>query len=189
VRPVAPCRPALLALALCLLLPCASRASDAVAALRASLRPSRGEEPVAAALKEREKRLNQCVAALKTIPDLSQALALPDWLYASEQPGFEAVDQAARTQISRRLQKALDEVASKGDVPRRLGVAHLIGGLAAAPRSLEAHARGFANSQGPLLIRLCQDPEPAVRAAAARNLGRIKPDMAAAAAALSKILS
>src|SRR5262249_44233851 len=50
-------------------------------------------------------------------------------------------------------------------------------------------SRGFAVSQTPLLVRLCQDPEPAVRAAAARALGRVRPDPAVATAALKTILA
>src|SRR5439155_421142 len=113
------------------------------------------------------------------------------------------VDRAARAEVGRRLEKALTEAARKGDVPRRLAVAHAIGAMGEdippitpspakgdepPPRTAQT-SRGFASSLAPILIRLCQDPEPAVRTAAARALGRINPEPGPTAAALKALLA
>src|SRR5262249_41089153 len=86
-------------------------------------------------------------------------------------------------------------------VPRRLAVAHAIGAMgedipainppARVPKlaSLSAPVRGYASSLAPILIRLCQDPEPAVRTAAARALGRINPEPGPTAEALRVLLA
>jgi HEAT repeat protein len=193
----------LLALALPVLLPGPSRASDAVEELRMYLR-FRVSRLDATELQEREKQLKKYIGALKSIAELRQALMLPGW--QDQNAGFAnvlPVDRAARAEVGRRLEKALAEAARKGDVPRRLAVAHAIGAMGddiptitpppakgdEPPTRTAQPSRGFASSLAPILIRLCQDPEPTVRTAAARALGRINPEPGPTAAALKAILA
>jgi HEAT repeat protein len=191
----------LIALALPVLLPGLSRASDAVEELRMYLRYSFKVD--AAELKEREKQLKQYTGALKSITELRQALSLPGWQDQTTGFGNLLPDRAARAEIGRRLETALTEAARKGDVPRRLAVAHAVGAMGddippinppsakgdEGPLSTVRASRGYASSLAPILIRLCQDPEPAVRTAAARALGRINPERGPAVAALKGILA
>jgi HEAT repeat protein len=193
----------LLALALPVVLPGPSRASDAVEELRMYLR-FRVARLDATELQEREKQLKKYLGALKSIAELRQALMLPGW--QDQSAGFAnvlPVDGAARAEVGRRLEKALAEAARKGDVPRRLAVAHAIGAMGddippitpppakgnEPPTRTALASRGFASSLALILIRLCQDPEPAVRTAAARALGRINPEPGPTAAALKAILA
>jgi HEAT repeat protein len=191
----------LFVLALPVLLPGPSRASDAVEELRMYLRNRFNLD--ATVLKEREKQLKQYVGALKSIAELRQALALPGWQDQTTGIGTVLPDRAARAEIGRRLEKALTEAARKGDVPRRLAVAHAIGAMGddipsinpppakgdEPPTRTAQASRGFASSLAPILIRLCQDPEPAVRTAAARALGRINPEPGPTVAALKALLA
>src|SRR5262249_54467263 len=135
-------------------------------------------------------RLNQCIADLKTIPELREALVISEWTAWTDRPGVRDVDRAARAEVAGRLEKALTEAATRGDVPRRLAVAHLVSALGQDPSAYDPRSwRGFAVSLTPLLVRLCRDREAAVRAAAARALGRVQPDPAVATAALKTILA
>jgi HEAT repeat protein len=185
------CGPALAALvALLAPPPVVASPPDPVEDLREALASSPPPgAPQDAALARRAEKVKRGLAALKTVGELRQALALHAWRDLPHQGGAIPSDQPARAEVGRRLQKALTEAARKGDAAGRLAVAHLIGALGVDIRGTEpGSVRGFGSTLAPLLIRLCGDPEPAVRAAAAGALGRVHPEPKAAAAALKRVL-
>lgn len=192
-RPILSRRPALVALAVAvpLLTPAAARASDPVEALRQGLSFQIGDERNPARKEYREAQLKRHIEALKTPGELRRALALQEWKdVPGAPPGIVAIDQAARKEVGERLIRALGAATARKDIASRLAAANLIGGMGTDIRAVDPTSRrGFASGLAPLLAQLCRDPDPKVRAAAARALGKIFPEPAEAAAKLKAMLS
>ena len=180
------------ALLAALLLPTAlvaqSPANDPVELLRYDLkRELRRTAPNAA--KEREKTLASDIAHLKTLSELRRALALTEWQDRSIVPELRGVDFAARAAIGKKFKEAVDKVIKTGNADARLALADMLGEMGTEARSLEpGNLYGLGRALTPELIHLTKDSNPAVRAAAARALGRVFPDPAEAAPAIVAVL-
>jgi len=125
------------------------------------------------------------------------------------------MDREARKKVGERLAKQIQEEATRGDATTRQALAQLMGemgtnvralgdeiswkgevpGLHPEPRfDFDAKSqkytdwRGYARRFTPVLVKLTKDPNPSVRVAAARALGKINPDVNEAVPALQNML-
>jgi HEAT repeat protein len=143
--------------------------------------------------KDQAEILAKRVQALRSIGDLCRALQLHGWseLLRGEggAPRPSPRDQS-RSQSLRKIlvlrkkigERFLDSVAAVikgGNATKRLAVARLLGDM---------DARGLEDGVAAALVKLLQDRDPAVRAAAARAQGKIRIPAAVALQALRKVL-
>jgi hypothetical protein len=136
---------------------------DPAEGLRAALKlePS-GREQIA----ERNRRVRMYATALRSIGDLARALRFPDW---------RASDQGLREQIALRLVREIGRAIHAPQTLTRRAVAEMIGEFGRSVAGVETADRGNLTQQlAEDLELLTRKNQPnAVRAAAARSLGRI----------------
>jgi HEAT repeat protein len=153
---------------------------DPVEALRQTLRVP-AQTPGEAEL--RKRTLEQRIKALRTIGDLRRALELSEW---REEPMDEigrAVDVPLHDELNQRFETSLRDALASNDPDRQLAAAILIGEIGPLLRTGTrgpqerpgARKDPIRNLTPDLVKRLSESKEPAVRAAAARALGKIVP--------------
>jgi HEAT repeat protein len=100
-----------------------------------------------------------------------------------------ASDQAARAEVGQRFAEGVRTAARAKESMQRRAAATLLGAMGANVRGIEpGDLGGIARILTPELVTLARDPDPAVREAAVRALGRLNPDPDLAARALAKAL-
>jgi HEAT repeat protein len=163
--------------------------SDPVEELRQALLVPPGPEK-GDLLRYREESLQRRIDALKTLGDLRRALMLTEWKDGAGASGrLQAIDQAKRALVGERFQKGVHAVVEKGEVISRLAAAQLLGEMGINVRAVDPKDfTGFTRSLTPQLVTLTHDKDGAVRAAAARALGKINADPKVAVAALKEML-
>jgi HEAT repeat protein len=138
--------------------------------------------------KHRAKILEDKVAALKTVGQMRQALALTEWGdHDRINPSRAAVDAQVRKILEDNFRKQLTRAIKEGDEPARLAAVHVLGSLASV-RSLTKDLHGLGRSMTPLVVKLCRDESNAVCVAAAKALARMNPDPETAAATFKTLL-
>lgn len=189
-RPLTTCaRRGALVTAVFALLACAApaRAADPVEELRNALPIQLGEDRNPEALRHREETLQKRITALRTLSELRRALALTEWKdTAGPASKVRDIDRRMRGLVAARFQKGV-EAAAAGSPVARLAAARMLGEMGMSVRALDGLA-GFVRSLTPVLVKLTQDPDPSVRAAAARALGKTNPLPDPAVAALTQLL-
>jgi HEAT repeat protein len=194
----------------------AAQTADPVWDLQQALQVRSGDLEDPASLKQREAALEQIIDRLRTISELRRALTLTGWRdeineptsvrIVEPRPGLqkrpseliEKIDREARKKVGERLAKLIQAEAANGDATTKLAVAQLLAEMGTSVRGLGetmdwhglkvADWRGYTRRFAPTLIKLTQDPNPAVRVAAARALGRINPDVGVAVPALQHLI-
>jgi HEAT repeat protein len=178
---------ALLALMVALVTACVAGAAapgdDPVDALKALL----GEPRLAA----NKAKLEEAAAKIVSIGDLTRALLLPEWSYAT---GTDRdISDEIQEKLTQRLEKAIRGVLAHGDDLQRIAVVNLIReafsnfrkqGAAVADR-LRDRLRALA----PDFAALTKDRSPAVRVAVGNALGTIEGDPAKTVPLLRQLLA
>jgi HEAT repeat protein len=165
-----------------------------------------GQEFNQTALNYREETLKKYVAALKTLGDLRRALALTEWKDGPGSPvNVQRIDHRARAEVADRFAKGTQAIVAHGGATSRLAVARMLADMGVSVRALLRKEKtldldkkeievlvpdrhGFARGLTPQMVQLTRDQHPAVRAAAARALGKTNPNPDQAATALRKLL-
>jgi hypothetical protein len=160
-------------------------AFDAVNALRLSLRvPVHEGEQGVRDLRLRRRTLEARVAALTRLPDLREALLLPDWRDEDANSDVADIDRAVRAQVAERLENGLHDVFRAGNMPSRVAAINMVREVAVAMRGalvLGSVSRSFEAD----LADLCRSgAEPCLRSAAGQALAQLGGDPAVAARAL-----
>lgn len=168
-------------------------------ALRQSIRDPKNEEEI----QYRKTNLDKRIKALR-LNELRRALKLEDWrdLYPEEE--IARIDAAARQELIDRLSRSLRDILQRGGTAAKLAAITEIAEIGTEiragnlsdedakkmkPEERRRWARGgLARQFTPDLVRLTREGDPAVRAFAARALGKINADPESASAALGQLL-
>jgi HEAT repeat protein len=137
----------------------------------------------------RAKVLEEKVAALKTVGEMRQALALAEWKdndYIN--PPLAAVDAKARGFLADNFRKQLTRAIEQGNEPTRLAVVQVLASLGNVRSLTPKDMHGLGRSMTPLMVQLCGDKSKAVRVAAAKALARMNPEPETAAATFKTLL-
>jgi HEAT repeat protein len=175
VRLVARC---LVSLAAALALSLAPRASaqppgDPVEKLRQALAAPADD------LLERDRRTKECLGELRSLSELRKAAVLREWRHRHPDAKLAAVDRENRDALAERFRRAARQVLAGRDPAEALAVLEVLGETAVALRAV-GEPPELTQPLTPDVVRLVGEGEPAVRAAAARALGLIEPDLAVA---------
>jgi HEAT repeat protein len=160
---------------------CEDTESVAVYHLRQALRTSYPS------LTERDRVLKQCLAELRSLAELQQAVTLVEWAATSDDEPTAAIDRANRATVLERFCTALRRLLRQGDAAKVAGALEMLDGMAASARAAGAPltvVRGFATDLADLVL---QGP-PSVRGAAARTLAQIEPPVYVAVPVLTELL-
>jgi HEAT repeat protein len=160
--------------------------ADPVEELRQALNISTAgaETPGTDVLKYRENDLRKHAQALKTLGEMRRALLLTEWRDDSKDDKVAGVDSKIRDEIIARIRAGLSAAFEHGTPAQRIAAADFLADMGTSDQ--KTLRPPTARSMADLLIkRIHDDHDPAVRAAAARALGKISPvlappDMAAA---------
>ncbi len=159
---------------------------DAVEELRRVLRTPVRDPGNRDELLWREQQLKASARVLK-VGDLRRALQLQEWRYLDTSPEIAAVDRPIRDSMINRLLAALRRMLQSPSVPTRLAAVTQIGEMGVTVIGPTGNTN-LAATLTPELAKRTNDPNPAVRQAAARSLGRINPNPKVATAALGGLL-
>lgn len=151
-------------------------------ALRIPVRDSMNRDELAF----RKASLEKCSKALIGIDALRAALQLQEWRDEDRDEAVAGIDRAVRETVFQRFVALLRGAMQKGTPVRKEAAATLLGEVATSIRG--PGRQGVGLPLVPDLIPLLADDSGPVREAAARALGRVVPDAAAAAPALGKLL-
>jgi HEAT repeat protein len=145
-------------------------------------------------LKHRDDELKKLTSPQR-LPnaDLRMALALEDWKDENKGTKVRAVDNAVRDSLIQRFKEWLDRLLKLGGPnmrDRKLAAVGMIGDMGiTVARPMGEKKVALAAEFAPTLIGLLKDPDPLVRQAAARALGKINPEPAPATQALGEMLA
>ncbi|MBL8797956.1 MAG: HEAT repeat domain-containing protein, partial [Planctomycetia bacterium] len=164
--------------------------ADAVEDLRHALKtpvldPKNQEE-----LNFRKTEVERRVKALRP-SDLRRALNLIEWRDLDKDEGLAAIDAPIRRGVIKDFLSVMARVLKQTGpeyTNARLAAITLVGEMGTSVRGDTAKST-LARELAANLAELLQDPDPAVRQAAARALGRIMPDAKVATEALGKLLA
>jgi HEAT repeat protein len=156
-------------------------APDPVAELRQALR-AMPADPEA-----RDRQTKHCLEALHSLPDCQRALILAEWRDDYPDPALAAVDRANRAVVAERFTEGARAALRGGDRAAVAGALDLLTGLAKVARA-RGEPPSLAGRLAPELARLTRQGPPAVRAAAARTLGQVGPEVSVAVPALADLL-
>jgi HEAT repeat protein len=169
-------------------------AGPAGGAARAQAPPSCPVEKLRQALRDvcpdaaaRDRRIKECLEELRSLADLHRALTLAEWRDGHTDGALSAADQANRAAVAQRFTQAARAALQGGDPVAVNMTLDLLVKMARADRTA-GEPPGLASRFGPDLAALARQGRPGVRAAAARALGEIEPDVAVAAPALGDLL-
>jgi HEAT repeat protein len=135
----------------------------------------------------RDRAVQECLDALRTLNDLRRAWSLPEW--RDRRPDFPAAasDAANREALTGRFFRAVREELGGGDQKAARAALDLLAEMAEAAR-----ARGDPSAPlAPLgrdVAALVRQGPPGLRGPAARTLGQIDPDLPVAIPALGELL-
>lgn len=164
--------------------------ADRVEDLRQSLKtpvldPKNGDER-----EFRKTEVEKRVKALRP-SDLRRALNLLEWRDLDKDEGLAAIDAPIRRGLIKDFMTAMGRILKQTgpeQTDSRLAAINLIGEMGTSVRGDTAKST-LARELAPNLTELLQDPDPAVRRAAARALGKVLPDAKVATEALGKLLA
>jgi hypothetical protein len=149
--------------------------TDPVEDLRQALRTDRDVQG-AGALKFRRENLARYADRITNLGDLGRALLLREWRGESLDPQAAQVDQDVWTSIARRFGQGIRQALHSGDAERARAAATLLAEMSTAVQAaglrtgdVEQALAGFT----PDLVELTRSPDPALRTAAVRTLGRL----------------
>jgi HEAT repeat protein len=125
----------------------------------------------------RRRTLQKRVEALRTVGELRQALLLTDWRDDDvREEKIAEVDKGFREEIVRRLQQQLRDAFQRGSRADKLAALALLADMGISDQ--KPTRPGTARSLAPDIVDLIRrERDPEVRAAAARALGKINPDL------------
>jgi HEAT repeat protein len=130
---------------------------------------------------ERDRRLSAWRAQPHHLTELGRALVLRDWREEDVDEGLAAVDRRQRAALLQQFEQEVRDVFTRGDPLSQAAVADLLAELGGGDPAL---GRAF----GPELARLLRHPDPRVREAAARALGKVSPETEVAVPELVELL-
>jgi HEAT repeat protein len=144
-----------------------------------------------AALEFRRKSLSTLAEEVHTLRDLARALELREWDSQNLNPRAADVDREVRKCLEERFTRQARDVMAHGDPESARAAATLVAEMAAAVRAVGAagDTEERLASFAPGLTKLTRAPDPSVRTAAVRALGRLGPRAPRAVAALETVLT
>lgn len=164
--------------------------ADAVEDLRQSLKTPVLDPKNRDELDFRKTEVEKRVKALRP-SDLRRALNLLEWRDLDKDEGLAAIDAPIRRGVIKDFMSTMARVlklSGPEHTDSRLAAINLIGEMGTSVRGDTAKS-SLARDLAPDLAELVQDPDPAVRRAAARALGKVLPDAKVATEALGKLLA
>jgi HEAT repeat protein len=135
------------------------------------------------------------IAELRGVGDMRRAVMLNEWLDQDQELAIATIDRTLRDGLLQRLLQTLRDTMKSGDATARLAAATMIGEIGISIRGATGNVGlpdpgGFSRSMAPDLANLVEnDPDPAVRSAAAQALASINPPPQVAAGALRSLLN
>jgi HEAT repeat protein len=141
-------------------------------------------------LEFRKTEVEKRVKALRP-SDLRRALNLLEWRDLDKDEGLAAVDAPIRRGVIKDFMATMARILKLSGpeyTDSRLAAINLIGEMGTSVRGDTAKS-SLARDLAANLAELVQDPDPAIRRAAARALGKILPDPKVATEALGKLLA
>ena len=156
-----------------------ARAADPVEDLRQALRttfpatPNDPEAVVKYQIDYRRKLLDKRIQALG-IGDLRRALLLQEWRDLDRDTKIADLDREMRDLVADRLLNTLQELLRSATPTARLAAIAQIRELGASVRGRDLNSLG--QQLAPDLVKLFEDPDPLMRAAAGRAFGFIIPE-------------
>src|SRR5437870_3496917 len=135
----------------------------------------------------RERELRSIGDELQNLRECNQALFLPEWRDDDIDSQIAAVDRRVWLGIAKRYADAIHWQLESNDVASQIAALESVGeagDLAAVVGRRFDFVRGFV----PDVLRAMKQPNPAVAAAAARALGRVRPDAQPAIQTLKPLL-
>jgi HEAT repeat protein len=137
-------------------------------------------------LNARRQSLQECLAALCSLPELREVLLLDGWRNDDADESLAAIDRAVRLDLARRFEHALREVLQRGDPTGQVAAANML--CEAGPALQGLHLPGWEPAAfGGVLAELVRGNDPGVRGAAARALGQIHADPVVALTAFQNL--
>jgi HEAT repeat protein len=128
---------------------------------------------------ERDRRTKACLGELRSLSELRKAVVLREWRHRYPDARLAAVDQQNRDDLAERFRQATRQVLAGRDPAAALAALEMLGETAASMRAV-GEPPVLTRPLTPDVARLVGEGEPAVRAAAAKALGLIEPDLAVA---------
>jgi HEAT repeat protein len=151
-------------------------APDPVEDLRQALRSDRDVPDTPPALQFRRDTLTRYADRITNLGDLGRALLLREWRNESLNPAVADADVEVWKEIGRHFIRDAKRAMASDDPERARAAATLVGDMAAAVQSagirseqVEQQLANFTDD----LIKLTESPNPALRTAAVRALGRL----------------
>ncbi len=144
-------------------------------------------DALSSTLPDRAERVKKAAAAIRSFSQLRRALALPQWQFGRGERA--KLDLEVRQGLGKRFTDMVNAAVKDPDPRLRTAVATMIGEIGTSIAALQpGDLGGFMRSLAPQLVTLTRDDNAAVQAAAARALGKINADPAAAVPALRAVL-
>jgi len=130
-------------------------------------------------LLDRDRRTKACLGELRSLSELRKAVVLREWRHRHPDAKLAAVDQENREALAERFRQATRQVLAGRDPASALAALEMLGETAASMRAV-GEPPALTRPLTADVARLVGEGEPAVRAAAAKALGLIEPDLAVA---------
>lgn len=124
----------------------------------------------------RTQAIQEQLARLRTLAELHQALALPEWRDLDVEAAVAAADRDQRARTIQRFELAAREILRSNDAPSRAALLALLGDLATTAREAGSH-KSMAGRLARDLADLTQAADPELRMEAFRVLGKINPPL------------
>lgn len=162
---------------------------DGVDDLRQALKISIRDEMNKDEIEYRDKSIGKRVKAMRSIGELSRALALQEWRDEDREEAVARIDRKYREEVVKRLETGVRDMLQSSNTTSRLAAVSLLSEMGIHVRDVgDRSRRSFAERLGPDLAGLLKDGDPAVRGAAARALGMVNADPKLSADALAALL-
>jgi HEAT repeat protein len=137
-------------------------------------------------LAARKRNLWHCIAGLRNLKELRDALLLQEWRDMDLEESLAEIDRFARGQVAHRFEGVLRDVLQYGDSGSRVAAAQMLGEVGTLLPQAGA-PNGVLRNLTAILAALVRSPDAAVSAAAARALTQIHPVSEATFAALEEL--
>jgi HEAT repeat protein len=130
-------------------------------------------------LPERELRTKACLGELRSLGELHRAVVLREWRHHHPDAKLAALDQANRDALAERFRQATRQLLAGSDSGALLAALEMLSDTATSMRAV-GEPPSLTQPLTADVARLVGEGEPSVRAAAAKALGLIEPEIGVA---------